>query len=133
MEIMTLNCPFCQDNRTGKDPALLTNRSCYLLRTADSVLSCGGMIIPYRHIATPFELDSEEWNDAFDLLLRAKLLFDEEGAQGYNVGWNVGEVAGQTVPHVHLHVIGRFADEPLVGHGIRHHLKQKENLRPARP
>ncbi|SEQ09965.1 Diadenosine tetraphosphate (Ap4A) hydrolase [Devosia sp. YR412] len=130
---MPPNCPFCQDNRTGKDPALLANRSCYLLRTPDPVLSCGGMIIPYRHIATPFELDPEEWNDAFELLLRAKLLFDEEGAQGYNVGWNVGDVAGQTVPHVHLHIVGRFADEPLVGHGIRHHLKQKENIRPARP
>jgi diadenosine tetraphosphate (Ap4A) HIT family hydrolase len=91
------------------------------------------MIIPYRHVATPFELNLEEWNDAFDLLLGAKLLFDQEGAEGYNVGWNVGEIAGQTVPHVHLHVVGRFADEPLAGQGIRHHLKQRENTRLAKP
>ncbi|MGO4194326.1 hypothetical protein AB4Z13_03050 [Rhizobium sp. YAF28] len=41
----------------------------------------------------------------------------------------IGEVAGQTVQHAHLHVIGRFADEPLAGHGIRHHLKQANNRR----
>lgn len=129
---MTVQCPFCVENRAGKDPVLLQNRSGYLLRTADAVLPCGGMIIPYRHISSPFELSPDEWTDTFDLLLKAKHLFDEEGAEGYNVGWNVGEVGGQTVPHVHLHVVGRFADEPLAGQGLRHHLKQNGNLRPVK-
>ena len=49
---------------------------------------------------------------------------------GYNVGWNCGSEAGQEVFHAHLHVIPRFADEPLAGKGIRHWLKQEENRRP---
>lgn len=128
---MTQECPFCLQHREGKDPVLLENDSCYLLRTADVVLPCGGMVIPRRHVATPFELNAREWSDVFDLLVRSKLLFDREGAEGYNIGWNVGQIAGQTVPHAHLHVVGRFADEPLAGHGIRHHLKQQSNMRPA--
>lgn len=51
---------------------------------------------------------------------------------GYNVGWNSGAVAGQEVFHAHLHVIPRFADEPLAGRGIRYALKQPTNRRPGR-
>lgn len=45
-------------------------------------------------------------------------------------GWNVGPVVGEAIPFVHLHVIPRFADEPLVGRGIRYPLKQPANGRP---
>lgn len=128
--IMTTLCPFCMENRAGKASPLLTNRSTYLLNTDDPVLRCSGMVIPYRHVSTPFELTQDELIDTFDLLGRAKSLFDVEGAEGYNIGWNVGPVGGQTVPHLHLHIIGRFSDEPLVGQGIRHHLKQPANQRP---
>ncbi len=64
-----------------------------------------------------------------ELLTEAKRLLDLERPDGYSVGWNVHAVGGQTVPHAHLHVIGRFADEPLAGKGIRHALKQPLNRR----
>ncbi|TAU35248.1 HIT domain-containing protein [Rhizobium leguminosarum] len=126
---MISRCPFCHSNRSGKDVTLLENGSAYFLRSLDPVLQCAGMIIPFRHVATAFDLTKDEWLDTFDLLSRAKLLLDEEGPQGYNVGWNIGQAAGQTIPHVHLHVIGRFADEPFAGQGIRHHLKHEDNRR----
>jgi diadenosine tetraphosphate (Ap4A) HIT family hydrolase len=122
-------CPFCAANRTEKAPPLFSNNSCYFLETTDQVLQCSGIIIPFRHVATPFDLTSEEWFDTFDLLENARAHLDRSEPHGYNIGWNVGEVAGQTVQHAHLHVIGRFADEPLAGHGIRHHLKQATNRR----
>ena len=46
---------------------------------------------------------------------------------GYNVGWNCGAAGGQTVMHAHLHVIPRFAREPLAGQGIRAWLKSDAN------
>ncbi|MBT6905700.1 MAG: HIT domain-containing protein, partial [Gemmatimonadetes bacterium] len=49
---------------------------------------------------------------------------------GYTIGWNCGATGGQTVFHMHRHVIPRFADEPYTGQGIRHWLKRNENRRP---
>ena len=64
-------------------------------------------------------------------LSEAKRVMAHARPDGYTVGWNVHPVGGQTVPHAHLHVIGRFADEPLAGKGLRHALKQPENRRPG--
>ena len=48
---------------------------------------------------------------------------------GYNIGWNVGKVAGQEVAHAHMHIIPRYSDEPYAGRGIRSWFKQPENIR----
>lgn len=95
------------------------------------MLPGSGLIVPKAHRETVFDLTPEEWRDTNDLLQRVKALLDAEYApDGYNVGWNAGAAAGQHVFHAHLHVIPRFADEPLAGKGIRHWLKQPENRRP---
>ncbi|WP_176084312.1 HIT domain-containing protein [Martelella sp. HB161492] len=126
---MTSRCPFCTKDRPQDDSIQIEQGSVYFLRSPDPVLQCAGMIIPLRHVSTPFDLTQTEWNDTFELLGKAKLLLDQDSPDGYNIGWNVNPVAGQTVPHVHLHVIGRFVDEPFAQQGIRHHLKKQENIR----
>jgi len=69
----------------------------------------------------------------FSLLQQVKELLDAEyESQGYNIGWNSGSVAGQEIFHAHLHVIPRYADEPLAGKGIRYWLKQPANKRGSR-
>jgi diadenosine tetraphosphate (Ap4A) HIT family hydrolase len=90
------------------------------------------MIVPVRHVSTPFDLTTEEWMATQELLIEAKQLLDREQPDGYSLGWNVNPVGGQTVPHTHLHVIARFADEPLAGQGIRHALKKPSNRRGLR-
>lgn len=74
----------------------------------------------------------DEWLATYDLLQHVKARLDEKYAPaGYNIGWNCGSAAGQHIPHAHLHVIPRFEDEPLAGKGIRHWLKQPNNMRPS--
>ena len=108
-------CPFC--------PSRLTPQP---------VLIGSGIIIPRAHRETPFDLTAGEWNATFDLLGQVKDRLDLEHApQGYNVGWNCGEVAGQSVSHVHMHVIPRYEDEPFAGRGVRYWIKQDENKRPV--
>ena len=98
------------------------------------VLVGSGCIIPRAHRETVFDLSPEEWADTYALLGRAKELLDARHApDGYTIGWNCGRVGGQTVFHVHLHVIPRFADEPYAGRGLRHWLKQEANRRPGPP
>lgn len=124
-------CRFCLGNGLLHDAPLFANDSCYFLASKDPILPHAGMIIPFRHSVAPMELTPTEWADTFDLLKKATEHLSPHGPKGFNVGWNVGAVGGQTVFHTHLHVIGRFADEPLAGQGIRHHLKRPENRRPG--
>ena len=125
-------CRFCLGDGLLSSEPLFSNDTCYFLKNADPILQHGGMIIPFRHSLSPFELDPDEWLGTFDMLARARAHLAPAAPDGYTIGWNVGEIAGQTVGHAHLHIIARFADEPLAGHGLRHHIKQPANLRPQR-
>lgn len=91
-------------------------------------LKHSGVIIPVAHRDTVFDLTGPEVLATFRLLADVKRWMDEQfQPSGYNVGWNCGAVAGQVVLHAHLHVIPRFAQEPLAGQGIRSHLKSDAN------
>lgn len=121
-------CPFCWPE--VEKEAILVSEHNVFIRTSSKVLVGSGMIITKKHRETVFDLTEEEFLDTYTLLNKVKKVLDEElNPDGYNVGWNCYPVGGQTVPHAHLHIIPRFKDEPLAGKGIRHHLKQKGNLR----
>ena len=67
------------------------------------------LIIPRRHIGSFFDLGDDERIDLLSLLDRAKsVLVQEFAPQGYNIGVNDGPAAGQTVPHLHIHLIPRY-------------------------
>lgn len=96
----------------------------------DKVLVGSYVIIPKSRVASPFELSQKEWLDTQELLLKVKEYIDKTyKPDGYNLGWNVGEVAGQSVAHAHLHILPRYKDEPFAGKGIRSWLKKPENAR----
>ena len=117
------------DNNLLKNKILLQNKDFYFCDTLDPILTHSGMIIPHKHIATPFDFTVQEWVCLKQILNGAKEYLDKFHPFGYNVGWNIGEAGGQTMEHVHLHVIARFKDEPYAGMGIRYYLKSKKNKR----
>jgi len=89
-----------------------------------------GIIAPFRHVGSVFELSELEWQQIYPLLLEARRFFDDQvSPEGYNVGWNVGPVAGQELPHVRMFLIPRWSGEPLAGRGMRYRLKQPNNRR----
>jgi len=66
-------------------------------------------VIPNRHIGSFFEATGEERAALFYLLDQAKQLIQSEYVpDGYNIGINDGAGAGQTVPHLHIHLIPRY-------------------------
>lgn len=70
------------------------------------------LIIPLRQITTWFDATPEEQRAALELLAEVKDALDAtHRPEGYNVGFNAGASAGQTVFHAHLHVIPRYADD----------------------
>lgn len=67
------------------------------------------LIIPKRHIGSFFEATLAERAALLELLDQAKVTIDAANRpDGYNVGINDGAAAGQTVPHLHLHLIPRY-------------------------
>jgi len=125
------DCQFCLHNNILKGAILAENELFYFEESIDPVLCHAGMIIPKRHMETPFEFDDKEWIMLKEMIHVSKSILDKHNPDGYLIGWNIGEKAGQNVPHVHLHVIARFGDEPLAYKGIRHAFKQESNKRPS--
>ena len=125
-----MTCPFCYLEHNERQLVVLENEHCQFLQEPQEVLIGSGIIIPKEHRETVFDLTEDEWTATFSLLKQVKELLNAEyEPQGYNIGWNSGSVAGQEVFHAHLHVIPRYADEPLSGKGIRYWLKQPANKR----
>jgi diadenosine tetraphosphate (Ap4A) HIT family hydrolase len=79
------------------------------------------LLIPKRHTGSFFDLSEQERGELLTLLDLAKQVLDEEfQPQGYNIGINDGAAAGQTVPHLHVHLIPRFdGDLPDPRGGVR--------------
>lgn len=85
------------------------------------------LVIPNRHIGSFFELGPEERQSLLDLLDAAKLVLDSElKPDGYNIGINDGPSAGQTVPHLHIHLIPRYnGDQTDPRGGVRWIIPEK--------
>lgn len=70
------------------------------------------LIIPRRHVASFFDLTDEEVADMLALARRVQTILDKRfHPDGYNLGVNVGLAAGQSVLHVHMHLIPRYAGD----------------------
>lgn len=84
-------------------------------------------MIPHRHVSSFFETTDEERGGLQVLLLAAKQQLDAEFAPAsYNIGINDGPAAGQTVPHLHIHLIPRYeGDLPDPRGGVRWVLPDK--------
>jgi len=67
------------------------------------------LIVTRRHVAEYFQATGEEKEAIWALVDEMKVIIDKEyKPDGYNVGVNVGKMAGQSVPHVHIHIIPRY-------------------------
>ena len=128
-------CPFCHPHEDPHQHIVIENDTCYFLQHDDhqTILEGSGVIVPKAHRQTTFDLTPEEWTDTRDLLHKAKAYLDAKfSPDGYTLGWNVGLVSNQTIPHAHFHVVPRYADEPHAGKGLRYWLKQEDNRRTGR-
>ena len=70
------------------------------------------LVTPKRHVGSFFDLTPEEREAILALIDEAKKGVDAEFApDGYNIGINDGQAAGQTVPHLHIHLIPRYKND----------------------
>ena len=103
---MSTPCPFCT-----LDEGRILARNDLAIATPDGFPVSPGhtLIIPKRHVASWFDTTAEEQRAVIALLGEMKKHLDAERAPaGYNIGINDGPAAGQTVRHLHLHLIPRY-------------------------
>src|SRR5690606_13453912 len=98
------DCNFCIENKQLKGEVWLDTELFYVVSSIDPSPKHAGMIIPKRHIETPFEFNTEEWAALQDIIMQTKQMLDAYNPDGYNLGWNVGKAGGQHVMHAHLHI-----------------------------
>jgi len=117
-EISPKSCAFCT---LPSARVIDENATAIVIRDGYPVSPGHTLLIPKRHTGSFFDLSELERGDLLALLDRAKLVLDEElHPQGYNIGINDGAAAGQTVPHLHVHLIPRFdGDLPDPRGGVR--------------
>lgn len=100
-------CPFCNAADSVLSNALAVARFDKYPVSAGHLL-----VITRRHVASYFEATAAERAALLDLIDSGKGLLDERfRPAGYNIGINVGAVAGQTIPHLHVHLIPRYAGD----------------------
>ena len=113
-------CPFCG---LGHDRVVAANSLAVVVRDAFPVSGLHTLVIPKRHVRTYFDLFSSE-RRAIEQLLdseRENIIDHDETVDGFNIGINSGESAGQTVMHCHVHMIPRrTGDVENPRGGVRH-------------
>ena len=112
------SCIFCNPERE----IIARNESAIAVFDTYPVSPGHALVLPLRHVATIWDLNAAEYDDCFRLVRAVQpLLAARFSPDGFNVGANCGEAAGQSVWHAHLHVIPRYqGDTPNPRGGVRH-------------
>ncbi len=70
------------------------------------------VVIPKKHYATLIEVPKDELEGLFGVVQEiGRKIIENLDAKGFNIGSNNGQMAGQVVPHLHIHIIPRYEDE----------------------
>jgi len=111
-------CPFC---RLSIERIILQNHHAIAIRDSFPISPGHALILPKRHVSSFFDATSEEQAALLDLIRQTREdLTKEFSPDGFNIGINDGEAAGQTIGHLHIHLIPRYkGDAPDPRGGVR--------------
>jgi diadenosine tetraphosphate (Ap4A) HIT family hydrolase len=117
---MSDECIFCQFASGKKAVEIVAHyESCFVIKDGFPVSKGHLLIIPYQHITDWFSAPVEVHKEIISIIDEMKVYLDTSyKPDGYNIGANCGKAAGQTVMHLHFHIIPRYAgdmDDPRGG------------------
>lgn len=122
------NCPFCNLNNIEHSTEFFN-----IIYDKYPVSKGHTLVISKRHIASYFDLSNDEKHELVEIIdTLQRYLSDTYSPDGFNVGFNDGKCAGQTVQHFHLHIIPRYeGDMENPQGGVRGVIpnKQKYNMK----
>ena len=99
-------CLFCV---MPAERIIARNALAYAIRDGFPVTNMHSLVIPIRHAADWFDITDEEAEACNQLIrmVQRDILKADPSVEGFNIGMNAGEVAGQTIFHCHIHLIPR--------------------------
>lgn len=101
-----MSCIFCEYD---KEEYIAENDLCFAIFDKFPVNEGHALIIPKRHFQNYFDATKEEIAAMYDLSHEVKKIIDDKySPDGYNVGVNVNHEGGQTIMHLHMHIIPRY-------------------------
>ena len=118
-----ISCLFCDVQTIDRDRIIAENSLTYAIRDGFPVTKGHTLFIPKRHTLDYFSLEQEEVLAINQLMDSHRLLLQKEDPtiDGFNIGMNCGETAGQTIFHCHVHLIPRRkGDVENPRGGVRH-------------
>lgn len=122
-----MECPFCNKNIIDKQKLFETEHEyvIYNIRPANKG-QC--LVVPKRHVNNIRELSDEEATSMFRTVrLVSSKLKRYLNPEGFNYGFNEGEYTGQTIEHLHFHIMPRFLSDNLPEYHLFHR-EIKKNL-----
>lgn len=122
------SCIFCDIQTKVKDRIVDENALIYAIRDGFPVSPGHTLLIPKRHTLDYFGLTQAETISINQLMMNQKRLLESEDPtiDGFNIGMNCGETAGQSVWHCHVHLIPRRrGDVERPKGGVRHIIPNK--------
>ena len=103
-------CPFCHPDPSRE--IIAESPGAFAIFDLFPVSKGHALIIPRKHCPDYFELSFEEQSGCWQLINEVKILVENLfHPDGFNVGININHAAGQTIPHVHIHLIPRYTDD----------------------
>lgn len=120
-------CLFCE---IPQQRVIASNALAYAVLDSYAVTPMHSLVMPRRHAKTYFDLGRPEINACNQLLdeLRSNISGEDRSVEGFNIGMNCGEVAGQSIFHCHIHLIPRRkGDVESPRGGVRHVIPGKGN------
>lgn len=104
-----MDCIFCN---IEKDRIIIENKTAIAIYDGFPVSKGHMLIIPKMHILDYFEIEQSDREGLWQLIDKCKKFLDEQfKPDGYNIGINCGQAAGQTVMHLHVHLIPRYTGD----------------------
>jgi ATP adenylyltransferase len=118
-------CPFCT-TINAKD-IIIEGKYTFAILDRYPVSKGHSLVISKRHCSNYFELNEDEQRETWELISKIRQKIQQEHTpDGFNIGMNISSVAGQTVPHSHIHIIPRYkGDMQDPRGGIRHCIEGK--------
>jgi len=107
-----MKCFFCDIKSDTDDKRILETES-FFSRFDDFPISRGhAEIVPKRHVESFFTLTEPELLEMYGLIVKTKTVIQEKfKPDGYNIGINEGKAGGQTINHLHIHLIPRYVGD----------------------